>query len=77
MDHIQLVGLTEGQRKWGVVTPLVLFTVLWAFLLQWNVLFSLPTEGLTLETLRAIGLFVTLLATAFAAILRGVQAHEE
>lgn len=76
MNQIQLMGLTERQRKWGAVVSLGLFTLLWASLLRWNLLFSLPTEGLTIEMLREVGLFVMLLSTGSAAILRGMRASE-
>jgi hypothetical protein len=77
INHIQLMELTEGQRKWGAVISLGLFTLVWASLFRWNLLSSLPTEGLTIDTLREVGLFVMLLSTGSAAILRGVQASKE
>ena len=77
MNQIQLMDLTEHQRKWSEVISLGLFALVWASLLEWNRLFSLPTEGLTIDTLGEVGLFALFLCTGSAAILRSMRASQE
>lgn len=73
MEPIQVIDLTERKRKWGgEVFPLTVFALGLVFILQWETLFALPARGLTLDTLREIGLLIMLLSIGTAAIIRAV-----
>ncbi len=77
MKSIQLIDLTERQQHWGEVIFLVSFTILWAALLRVDPLLSFPTEGVTLETFKQVGILLLLLTTALTTILRSVRVSRE
>ncbi|MDS0299907.1 hypothetical protein NDI76_14250 [Halogeometricum sp. S1BR25-6] len=65
------MSLSERRRTWGEVVVLSGLCLLWAVLIHWETLFTLPAEGVTLRSLRDVALLVLLVTSASAAVLRG------